>query len=527
VSQTHVRSIRRLALAVFAWAVAGALVLPPGQALAGQGIPSQGRPIQVPDATRGVPLPESGALFGAAVAVGDRMGTSQWLATQTFEDLIGRETTLEREYMAWDEAFPRANEYLARDLGRTMLLSWNAGLKGREGQVSWAEIASGSQDSVIDARAADLKTFGAPLFLAFHHEPNGQNEAGTAAEYVDAFRHVRNRFVAKGVTNVSYMLIMWDTAYESGGAADDYYPGDAYVDVLGVDAYNWYGCPGRNDPWRSFEEKAQAFYDFGVAHGKPMVVAELGSTEDPADPNRKAQWFNDAATTLKSWPEVKGVAYYNNGAPNTCDWWVDTSPQSLAAFQEMGADPYFNPALAAPPATNVSAYVNVLDGGFSVVNGSPVQGKKVKWLFQGGITHSVTDSSGMGLFDSGLLAQGKSWSFKFVGAANYTYKCSLNGSMTSTIKVPLIMSPLSGGLATPFTLTWGSGAPPAGYVYDVQIQRPGSQLWENWKKDTTTRTGTFVADSGTGTYSFRSRIEKSSNAKRAGWTKVVSITVAG
>ncbi|MEO7573134.1 MAG: hypothetical protein ABIX10_11940, partial [Acidimicrobiales bacterium] len=80
--------------------------------------------------------------------------------------------------------------------------------------------------------------------------------------------------------------------------------------------------------------------------------AEWGSTEDPAVSGRKAQWIADAATTLKGWPEVKVVSWYDNGAPQACDWWIDTSASSLAAFATMANDPYFNPP---PPLVTIDS----------------------------------------------------------------------------------------------------------------------------------------------------------------------------
>lgn len=72
-----------------------------------------------------------------------------------------------------------------------------------------------------------------------------------------------------------------------------------------------------------------------------MIVAEWGAAEDPADPGREASWFDDAATQLKEWPDVVAVLYFD--ADRGCARWVDSSPETLAAFRAMGADPYFNP----------------------------------------------------------------------------------------------------------------------------------------------------------------------------------------
>ncbi len=72
-------------------------------------------------------------------------------------------------------------------------------------------------------------------------------------------------------------------------------------------------------------------------------------------PGRKAQWFRDAAATLKGWPEFKGVAYFHVHLNQGCPRWFDSSDSSLAAFREMALDPYFNPPPATSPARDLLA----------------------------------------------------------------------------------------------------------------------------------------------------------------------------
>ena len=84
-----------------------------------------------------------------------------------------------------------------------------------------------------------------------------------------------------------------------------------------------------------------------------MAISEWASNEDAADPGRKGAWITDAAATLKTWPQIKFVSYYDNGPPGaTCNWWLDSSSDALAALTAMGHDPYFNPP---PPVVTISS----------------------------------------------------------------------------------------------------------------------------------------------------------------------------
>lgn len=138
---------------------------------------------------------------------------------------------------------------------------------------------------------------------------------------------------------------------------------------------------------------------------------------------------------------------------------------------------------------------------------------------------TVTDSSGMRLFDSGTRARGSSYQYAFVGAGVFTYRDALHPTLTGKVSVPARVSPPSGRLSTTFGVTWATAAPPSGFVYDVQIRRPGTSGWKIWRKSQTISTTSFVQDRGTGTYSFRARVRKLADATHSGWSPVASIAV--
>jgi plastocyanin len=299
-----------------------------------------------------IAFPSSGTLFGAYVQPGSQTGPDRRSALESFETLIGRKMAIERVYYFWDQAWPTEDDGWTRDAGRTPYISWKATRTDR-GTVRWADIAAGAYDSVILARADDLIAFGAPVIFSFHHEPENDPGAGSASDFVAAYRHIHDLFQASGVTNVTYAWTMMAWSFRAGSAAA-YYPGDDVVDVIAADGYNWYGCPNRSDPWRSFTEVFAPFHAFGQQHGKRMMVAEWGGREDPAVPGRKATWIDEASTQLKKWPDIVGVLYFE--ADRGCSRWVDSSASSLASFRAMVADPVFNPppAIAIPSGPDIA-----------------------------------------------------------------------------------------------------------------------------------------------------------------------------
>jgi beta-mannanase len=123
------------------------------------------------------------------------------------------------------------------------------------------------------------------------------------------------------------------------GAAQDYYPGDGYVDWICTDGYNW-APGGPRDKWRSFSEIFQAFYTWAMPHGKPLLIAEYGCMEGAV--GQKASWFTAAQNDLKTQlPGIRAVVYFDSF--RTYDWRVHSSTSAFNAFRSMGLDAYFNP----------------------------------------------------------------------------------------------------------------------------------------------------------------------------------------
>jgi hypothetical protein len=130
----------------------------------------------------------------------------------------------------------------------------------------------------------------------------------------------------------------------------------------------------------------------------------------------------------------------------------------------------------------------------------------------------------MGLFGSGAQGFVSFSAQRFVAAGKYGYVDTAN-SKTATISVPVTAQPTSAPSASTFTITWAV-ARTAGYVFDVQIKRPGSTAFANWKHGVTDLTGQFIPDHGAGKYSFRARLRLSANGAASGYSSAVVITAS-
>jgi hypothetical protein len=124
--------------------------------------------------------------------------------------------------------------------------------------------------------------------------------------------------------------------------AQPFYPGDDAVDWICADGYNWApNKPGTR--YESFQELFQAFYDFGVAHNKPLMVGETGVQE--LQPGDKAKWLAAAhVSVMQHYPSIEAFLYFDtvNANGQGYVWDLHSSPSAFQAYKDMANDPYFN-----------------------------------------------------------------------------------------------------------------------------------------------------------------------------------------
>ena len=286
-------------------------------------------------------------LFGARPEPGTQQGTT------TLEGKIGRRLAAVRVYYNWDSPFPDTDVTWFRNNGYALLLSVKSERRNHT-FVEWRDIANAQPGSALHNEivtwANRIKSLGTHVYFTFNHEPETSlNSSGQGADFIAAWRKVVTVFRGQGVTNADYLWIMTAYSFKARDRrrAVDWYPGEAYIDYMGADAYNWYNCrPGTSNPWNSLEQLLNPMRLF--AQGKTikgLMVPEWASTEDSAQPGRKAQWFADARALFKKpgWEGFKAVLYYNKSSkyPN-CRWFVDSSQASLTAFSAMANDVYYS-----------------------------------------------------------------------------------------------------------------------------------------------------------------------------------------
>jgi hypothetical protein len=223
----------------------------------------------------------------------------------------------------------------------------------RDGSATWAQIAAAQPGSALYgniARWADtLKQRGRQTLLAYHHEPElPQNQTyGDAAAYARAYARVVSIFRERGANNVLFVWQMTDWAFRTNPNdrqfAAKWYPGDAYVDVVGADAYNWYTCGHGQGRWMQLESLFGPAVAFAKTHGKQAALPEFGSVSDA----RRPDWIQTAGRYLAANDQTIVAAFYFNHKPthpeNAACTWPLTSQGDFDALGMLAGNPMFQP----------------------------------------------------------------------------------------------------------------------------------------------------------------------------------------
>ncbi len=150
-----------------------------------------------------------------------------------------------------------------------------------------------------------------------------------------AWRHVHDLFAQAGVTNVTWV---WSPNV-SDRPLGRLYPGDAYVDWVGVDGYNWRTTAS----WSPWQTPSQVFgttlATLRRVSSRPIVVSETASTEVGGN---KGQWIQQFFSMLGANPDIRAFVWLNFN--NETDWRIESSSGARTAFAAGVADPRYRSA---------------------------------------------------------------------------------------------------------------------------------------------------------------------------------------
>jgi len=187
----------------------------------------------------------------------------------------------------------------------------------RQPKATMERIALGYYDHLIEDYFMKVLSYvatGRKLVLVYLPEMNGnwtvygQEEPANPTFFIAAYRHFveTGRSMGLGPENVKWC---WAPNDKGWLTLEDWYPGDAWVDIVGMSAYNWGGLYPDGE-WLS----PRAILDPVVVEvsqftKRPLVITQIASgLNDPRTP----EWL-DKLVTYANGPNIEGFIWFNIG----------------------------------------------------------------------------------------------------------------------------------------------------------------------------------------------------------------------
>ncbi len=345
--------------------ISSASPIPPGSPIPGK---RGDRPLLIP-------LPPAGTLYNAAYP-GGPSGEEDDITLeglQMYEKAAGKPLVWVYFSHNWYKSriFPRQTADWIRQAGsipymRLMLRS-DSQQNHADPDYALARILAGDLDADLHAWMEAARNYRSPLLVEYGTEVNGEwfswngkwNGAGETDGYGDAampdgperfrdaYRHIIDIGRAEGAANITWVFHVndYDIPDEVWNRMENYYPGDEYIDWLGMSVY------GAQTPLDSEWEPFRAGMDSAYlrmarlsAH-KPIALLEFGATS--GNPHiSQARWAEEALKDITDmrWKRLIGFSWWNEAWQNDdnpahdTDMQVQTNPELEAVFRRYVGD---------------------------------------------------------------------------------------------------------------------------------------------------------------------------------------------
>ena len=292
-----------------------------------------------------------------------------WSETDAVAARLGQQPTVTGYFQGWDGPFRADAVTRSWEKGTMPLLTWEsrpmlaANDQAEDPAYSLPRIIDGAYDDYLRQYARDIAALGLPMAIRLDHEMNGSwypwaeknlqgeaNNGNRPGDFVAMWRHVHDIFEAEGANQ--YVLWVWSpnivntmpSWQQDGAYLRSLYPGDEYVDWVGLSGY--YRPPYKEDQTPTFDYTfGRSLTELRSLTSKPIYLAEIGASETGG---AKPAWVADLFDALAR-PEnadVRGFAWFNHavttiseGERVTNDWRIESRDDSFQAFVDGLTDP--------------------------------------------------------------------------------------------------------------------------------------------------------------------------------------------
>ncbi|MDX1378494.1 MAG: glycosyl hydrolase [Anaerolineales bacterium] len=302
-------------------------------------------PLPTPAVSTGIQPPPNGFLYHG-VFPGGRSGEEDDITPGdliSYEEAVGKKAAWVYFSNNWytDRDFPIETAQWIRDMGSVpyirLMLRPDLKYDGEETIYTLQNIIDGNFDTDLHAWCADARAFSTNLIVeygtevnsnsfvwsGFHNGDRNTNGYGDPSfpdgpeRFRDAYRHIIQICRDESAENITWVFHMDNTSHpdEDWNRAENYYPGDEWIDWIGISIY------GVIEPSSSYFEIFSQRFNIAYSHimdfapDKPVIVAEFGTAKNNILLDQ-VEWTKDAFLTLDTarYPNLIGFSWWN-------EWW--------------------------------------------------------------------------------------------------------------------------------------------------------------------------------------------------------------
>lgn len=212
------------------------------------------------------------------------------------------------------------------------------------------DVLDGKYDDEFRKLAKELKKFENPVLFRLNNEMNSDwtSYAGMLClsdpeVYKGVWRRIYDIFEEENVTNCIWIFNPNDNNYPPSEWNNfiAYYPGDKYVQMIGVTGYNTgtYYAEKYGERWRTFKEIYDGIDSKYLKYFKdfPWIITEFASSSYGGD---KAKWITDMFEDLKNHKNIKAAVWFSEADYNLENgevarpYYLNETPETVKAFRD-------------------------------------------------------------------------------------------------------------------------------------------------------------------------------------------------
>ena len=233
------------------------------------------------------------------------------------EEVVDHRFALVLLYNSLDSVLPLPKLNALHEDGRTALLTLQT--TSRAGRPLTYDILSGRYDDFLRSYARDVARFGHPVLFRLNNEMNGDwctysayHSSKDPLLFIELWRYIYYIFADEGATNAAWVWNPHDLSFPNFAWNQPlaYFPGSAYVDIVGLTGYNT-GTYYPAETWRSFREIYDPLYaEYDEMYpGYPFIVTEFASATSGGD---RIAWLEAMSQDLARYPRISAYIWWNH-----------------------------------------------------------------------------------------------------------------------------------------------------------------------------------------------------------------------